>query len=282
MVSSSSPCYAGRGFLAPNRATQSFRRPESVVFMARPCALAIDPKNIQGIASAILVAPRGRRPRALAWNVSLMNSPAGRARHGGDWSDAVVISDDAFALAIGDVSGHGEPAFGTMEIMRASLLRGIRANADPSEILSAANSVAYSIRDGVIVTAIVAIVNRRLRTLTFANAGHPAPLMMTPTLHGFLTHAKADLPLGIWPTHSAANYVVTLPDDSLIVLYTDGITEHKRDSARGERELVEACRAAYDCPAAGLAASIARGVLQRGRGGDDAAVTALREFGYVS
>ncbi len=264
MVGSSAPCYADRGFCPQSRDANCFRRPESVVFMARVCALAN-------------VAPR--RPRPPAWNFSLTNSPAGRARRGGDWSDAVAISEDAFALTIGDVTGHGETAFGTMEIVRASVLRGIHANADPSEILSAANSVAYSIRGGVIVTAIVAIVNRRLRTLTFANAGHPAPLMMTPILHGFLTHVKADLPLGIWPTHSATSYVVTLPDDSLFVLYTDGITEHKRDSVRGERELVAACRAAYDWPAPDLAASIARRVFHSGRGHDDAAVTALRQFG---
>ncbi len=113
--------------------------------MARVCALAN-------------VAPH--RPRAPAWNFSLTNSPAGPARRGGDWSDAVAISEDAFALTIGDVTGHGETAFGTMEIVRASVLRGIHANADPSEILSAANSVAYSIRGGVIVTAIVAIARR--------------------------------------------------------------------------------------------------------------------------
>jgi len=248
--------------------------------MAHVCALAIDPKATKLLRSG-LNGPV-RPGRGIAWDVSFMNSPAGRASRGGDWSDAVVISDDAFALAIGDVSGHGEPAFETMKIMRASLLRGIHANDGPAEILSAANSVAYSIRDGVIVTAIVAIVNRRLRTLTFANAGHPAPLMMTPTLHGFLTHAIADVPLGIWPTHNAASYVVALPEDSLIVLYTDGITEHERDAVRGERELVEACRATYDGSAPDLAASIARHVFQRGRGHDDAAVTTLREFGRVS
>jgi serine phosphatase RsbU (regulator of sigma subunit) len=241
--------------------------------MAHVCALAMDPKDIELLGPELNGTVETGRGVASAWNFSLINSPAGHACRGGDWSDAVAISDDAFALTIGDVTGHGEPAFGTMEIVRASMLR------DPSEILAAANSVAYSIRGGVVVTAIVAIVNRRLRTLTFANAGHPAPLMMTPILHGFLTHVKADLPLGISPTYSATNYVVTLPDDSLFVLYTDGITEHNRDSVRGEGELVAACRAAYDWPAPDLAASIARRVFYSGRGRDDAAVTALREFG---
>jgi serine phosphatase RsbU (regulator of sigma subunit) len=165
-----------------------------------------------------------------------------------------------------------------MEIMRAAVLSNIDENAQPSEVLSVANTVAYSRRSGLIVTAIVAILNRRRRTLTFANAGHPAPLIMTPSLHGFLAQDVGDLPLGIFPKHRAADYVVALPTDALIVLYTDGVTEHERDILRGERALVEACRAAYDGHVPDLATAIAEHVFQECRGHDDAAVTALREL----
>ncbi len=212
------------------------------------------------------------------WNVSFLNSPAGSARCGGDWCDAFTISDDVVGLTIGDVCGHGESAAETMEIVRSTVLLRMYENPDPARVLSIANAVAYSRRDGgVIVTAIVAMFNRRLRTLTFANAGHPPPLVITPYRHAFLAQAVGDLPLGIFPTHRAADYAVALPLDSLIVLYTDGITEHNRDVVRGEGELVEACRAAYDCPAPNLASVIAQRVFEGGRGHDDAAVTALRE-----
>ncbi len=215
-------------------------------------------------------------PASIGWNVSLLNSPAGSARYGGDWCEALAISDDVMALTIGDVSGHGEPAAETMEIMRAAVLSNILGNLDPSKVLSVANTVAYLRRSGVIVTAIVAVLNRRLRTLTFANAGHPPPLMMTSSLHGFLTKSVGDLPLGVFLTHSATNYVVALPADALIVLYTDGVTEHERDLLRGERELAEACRAVYDCRVSEIASAIAEHVFQKYRGHDDAAVAALR------
>lgn len=217
-------------------------------------------------------------PDSLAWNVSLWNSPAGNGRYGGDWSDVLVISEDSIALTIGDVSGHGESAAQTMEIMRAAVLSSLLENPLPSEVLSVANTVAYSRNGGIIATAIVAILNRRLRTFTFANAGHPPPLMMTSRLHGFLADGVGDLPLGIFPRHRAADCVVALPADAMIVLYTDGITEHERNLARGERELVEACRAAYDGSATDLASAIAEHVFQKCRGHDDAAVTALREL----
>jgi serine phosphatase RsbU (regulator of sigma subunit) len=211
------------------------------------------------------------------WNVSLLNSPAGSARHGGDWCEALAISEDAIALTIGDVTGHGEPAAETMDIMRATVLSSILENPHPSKVLSAANTVAYSRDSGVIVTAIVAVLNWRLRTLTFANAGHPPPFVMTSSLHGFLTHGVGDLPLGAFPKHHAADYAVALPADALIVLYTDGVTEHERDLLRGERELAEACRAVYDTRVPDLASAIAERVFQRSRGHDDAAVAALRE-----
>jgi serine phosphatase RsbU (regulator of sigma subunit) len=207
-----------------------------------------------------------------------LNSPAGNARYGGDWCDALALSEDAIALTIGDVSGHGESAAETMEIVRAAVLSSIQKNPHPSEVLSVANAVAYSRRRDLIVTAIVAVLNWRLRTFTFANAGHPAPLMMTPSLHGFLAPTVGDLPLGVFPKHRAADYVVALPAGALIVLYTDGVIEHERDLLRGERDLVEACRALYDVPAPDLATAIAEHVFQNCRGHDDAAVTALREL----
>jgi serine phosphatase RsbU (regulator of sigma subunit) len=210
--------------------------------------------------------------------MSFLNSPAGGARRGGDWCDAFAISDDRVGLTIGDVSGHGEAAAETMEILRTTVLLRMYANPDPAKVLAFANTIAYSRRDGgVIVTAIVAVLNRRLRTLTFANAGHPPPLVITPYRHAFLAQSVGDLPLGIFPTHRSADYAIALPIDSLIVLYTDGITEHNRDVVRGEGELVEACRAAYDRPVPNLANVIAERIFEGGRGHDDAAVTALRE-----
>jgi serine phosphatase RsbU (regulator of sigma subunit) len=216
-------------------------------------------------------------PNSLKRDVSLLNSPAGSARRGGDWCEALAISEDSIALTIGDVSGHGESAAETMEIVREAVLSGILENLRPSNVLSVANTVAYSQLRGIIVTAIVAVVNRRLHTLTFANAGHPPPLMMTPGRHGFLTRAVGDLPLGVFAKQHAAEYVVKLHADALIVLYTDGVTEHERDLLRGERELVEACRAAYECREPDLARVIAEHVFQNNRGHDDAAVIAMLE-----
>ncbi|HVA28606.1 MAG TPA: PP2C family protein-serine/threonine phosphatase, partial [Candidatus Baltobacteraceae bacterium] len=215
------------------------------------------------------------------WRTTLFSAPAGGVRVGGDWCDAFPISQDADAVTIGDVAGHGQGVAETMRLVRASVLTSLRDGAGPSQVLSAANAVTFRAYGGeTIATAVVGVLNRRLRTLTFANAGHPAPLMMTASRHGFLADAVGDLPLGIFANHRAADYVVAVPADALIILYTDGITEHDRDILRGEGELVDACRIAYDLCAPDAASAVARRVFQNVRGHDDAAVVALRAMPF--
>ena len=201
---------------------------------------------------------------------------AGRARAGGDWCDAIEIADDTIAFTVGDVSGHGTAVAGTMAAVRASVLRGIRNFRVPSEVLSLANTVAFNDGDGTIVTAIVAFLNRRRRTLTFANAGHPPPLLVTREGQAFLKHPPADLPLGIFDKHYAADYFIAVPSEAMLVFYTDGITEHDRDPIRGEIELVEAALGAFERPEVDAAQGIARKLLGKALLLDDAATMVVR------
>jgi serine phosphatase RsbU (regulator of sigma subunit) len=217
------------------------------------------------------------RPRiADQAGISTFSSPADGARAGGDWAEVIALSDSRIVLTVGDVSGHGMSVAATMAVMRRSVLHAIRAERAPSDVLSIANGVAGNVGDGVLVTAIVALIDQRRRTLTFSNAGHPPPLLLTRNEHAFLAHPPADLPLGVFPQLSAATYVVAFPADALLVLYTDGVTEHEADPIAGEVDLVEAARAAYSAPGRNLARTIAERVFATRRGNDDAVTLALR------
>jgi serine phosphatase RsbU (regulator of sigma subunit) len=210
--------------------------------------------------------------------MTVWNSPSGAAQSGGDWCEAFAVSEHVTGLTIGDVSGHGETVAGAMVAMRAAALRAIREIRIPSDVLAIVNDAActYDDGDGVIATAIVAILDRRLGTLTFANGGHPPPLVLTADGHAFLHSAPADLPLGIFPSYRAADYIIALPADALVVFYTDGITEHQRDPIRGEAELVAAARVVHGLPQINAARAIARRVFRNARGDDDAAALGLR------
>ena len=110
---------------------------------------------------------------ALNLNFTVWRRSAGSARASGDWYDAVAISEDTIAFTAGDLSGHGDAVAGVMAVMQASILRGIQDIRVPSEVLSLANGAAFNDGAGTIVTAFVAFLNSRQRTLTFANAGPP-------------------------------------------------------------------------------------------------------------
>jgi serine phosphatase RsbU (regulator of sigma subunit) len=208
--------------------------------------------------------------------IARWSSPAGNARSGGDWCDALRLSADALVLTVGDVSGHGEAASGTMHVVRSAIVKAIREGRNPSETLCIANDLAYSRAGGVIVTAIVGVMDLRKRTFVYANAGHPPPILLFEREDRFLKRARADLPLGIFRHHHCTDRAENLVDDSLLVLYTDGITEHARDLLLGELELIESSRRAYDDLGGETARDIAGRVLGDLRGGDDAAVLTVR------
>lgn len=210
------------------------------------------------------------------WNVNLLNSPANGARCGGDWCDAFALGPDHVAISIGDVSGHGEAVAEAMDVVRSAVAGSIYEGFTPSTTLCTANTAAHDWGDGTIATATVGTFNRRLHTLTFSNAGHPPPLIVTATGEGFLSPPVGDLPLGIFRKYRSADYVVAVPEGALIVFYTDGVVEHRRDILRGERELVEICRDVRGLAVPDAAAEIAHRIFKKGRGHDDAAIVTLR------
>ena len=208
-------------------------------------------------------------------NVTIWSSGADGALAGGDWCDVITVSEEAIAFTVGDVAGHGAEVADTMAAIRAAVVQAMSEIHDPADVLAIANTVAFGHGEGVIVTAIVAFLDTRFQTLTFANAGHPPPLLLTSEGHAYLEHPPSDLPLGIFPEHQAANYVVAIPADALVVFYTDGITEHERDPIRGEAQLSAAARHVYEWPEFDDARAIAQTVLHACRGDDDAAAMVL-------
>jgi serine phosphatase RsbU (regulator of sigma subunit) len=214
--------------------------------------------------------------KAFETEVTRWVSPAGSAQAGGDWCEVLALSDDVIALTVGDVAGHGESVCPIMDFIRSSVVAALPETPSPSQVLSMANALACSRDGGIIVTAIAAILDCRLRTLTIANAGHPSPLIVTSNRDAFLAPTPGDLALGIYRNHRVDERIVALPDDALIALYTDGITEHNRDALTGEQELAQACRLVYDRRDPNAAHVISERVLRNGRGNDDAAVLAVR------
>ncbi len=174
--------------------------------------------------------------------LSAVYEPAGaEALVGGDWFDAFRLPDGRVVLSVGDVIGSGLPAAVTMAGVRQAIRGAAHVYPDPTTILDAADHALRSEQPDRIVTAFVGVLDPLTLSMDFASAGHPSPLVRRPD--GTIDELSAvQLPLGLRDNHAEhdGNATVVLGAGSLIIFYTDGLTEATRDPIEGERRLREA------------------------------------------
>ena len=175
-----------------------------------------------------------RMPDIYGVRISSAYSPAtGGSDIGGDWYDAFPLTSDLLALSVGDVAGSGLLAATIMGGARQAIRTAARENADPAHVLRVTNRTLCA--DGWLASAFYAVLDLRSRTMRFANAGHPPPLICSG---GEAVPLECDgLLLGVDEHASYAVCSAALPADGLLVLYTDGLIEGERDVIGGLEKL---------------------------------------------
>jgi serine phosphatase RsbU (regulator of sigma subunit) len=201
--------------------------------------------------------------------------PIAGAVQGGDWCEAFAVSDDLLGLSIGDISGHGDGAHAAMSAVREAIRDAARAGLDPAQTLAAANAFLRRYDANAYATAVFGLLSVRRHRFTFANAGHPAPLLTGFFGAAYLEFQSADLPLGVDRNLSLDVHRVDVPPASLLVLYTDGVTEHERKPLQGAAQLREAALFAYNFAALPTADVIGKQMFLTGPNLDDAAILAV-------
>lgn len=191
---------------------------------------------------------------------------------GGDWCEAFVVGDGVIALSIGDVCGHGKAKYPAMIAIRKAIHDGSRRGLDPSHALAEAHRFLRAHDPDEYATAFLAYLHVDQRRLDFANAGHPPALLCTPDRAVYLEYAEYDLPLGIEATHVPMFRSIELPEASMLVLYSDGVTEHDRKPLHGEAELRDAALFAYNFAAVPTAGVIEKHMQLGGANHDDVAI----------
>jgi serine phosphatase RsbU (regulator of sigma subunit) len=162
--------------------------------------------------------------------VAVRYLPAEQAsRVGGDWYLATAADDGTVVLAVGDVAGHGMHAAATMAQLRHALATMVvTTTTDPADLLSHLNRLLSAKRATAgLATAVVARFDPSAMTLTWALAGHPAPLH---TRRGVTTHLDEphSTMLGVIRDPHYRNATVVLEADDLLLFFTDGLIEHRR------------------------------------------------------
>lgn len=146
---------------------------------------------------------------------------------GGDWYDVINDDDGTFTVVVGDVVGRGVKAAAVMAAMRYATHAVAGQSTEPGGILRAVNQLEH-IR-GDFVTMLCGNVDPVARTICFASAGHPAPLLISPEETRFLRVSPGP-PIGFLDDPTFPVKRTTLPHGCVVVLFTDGLYERRGES----------------------------------------------------
>jgi len=167
---------------------------------------------------------------------------------GGDWYDVLNLPDGSVGLAVGDVVGHDLRAAAPMGQLRGVLRSYAWDGGPPGSVLDRCEQLVQGLEMAAMATAVYAriepIAGSDDRLLRYANAGHPAPLSLGPDgrLRRLDEHTSpmigAVRSLGrAGPGRTEA--VLRCPPGSILLLYTDGLTDIAGEDADERTELLE-------------------------------------------
>jgi sigma-B regulation protein RsbU (phosphoserine phosphatase) len=144
---------------------------------------------------------------------------------GGDYFDFIPIDEHRLAFCLGDVTGKGLPASLLMANLQATLRGQTLTTGSPKTCLERSNQLLYqSTSPEKFATLFYAILDLRNHQIHYSNAGHDNPYLYSG--HAATRRLKiGGIPLGMLPDFSFEQESVPLEDDSLLVVYSDGVTE---------------------------------------------------------
>ena len=165
---------------------------------------------------------------------------------GGDLYD-FIIEGDELSFIIGDVAGKGVPASLYMAVTR-TLFRNLAGNyQSAANIMREMNHAIASTNDSLVfVTAFIGILDLRTHHLTYCNAAHNAPALITADGDCKLLEVETNLPIGVEDHYRYEEQQIVFPENTAMLLYTDGLTEAMYKGKDGNRKLFGEDRMLHD------------------------------------
>ncbi len=196
---------------------------------------------------------------------------------GGDWFDAIQV-DEGLVLVVGDVQGHDVQAATLMGQLRTVVRASASEGHSPAGVLARTADYLDRLHSDLLATALIVHVDVRARLLTVACAGHLPPAVLTSTTSGTAVRevtVETGPPLGIG--HGWDERSTQLSEDSVLLLYTDGLVETRTwDIDEGVRRLHALLAALPAGARPGVVLDAALELIPAGNRGDDVAVLAAR------
>ncbi|MPQ96977.1 SpoIIE family protein phosphatase [Modestobacter sp. I12A-02628] len=196
---------------------------------------------------------------------------------GGDWYDAVPLGGGRLALVIGDAVGSGVPAVGAMGRLRGAVRASAQRDPEPAGVVAALDAFAAGTGDVDGASVFYGLLDAATGRLSYAAAGHPAPIVVHRDGASSTLDVEPRPPLGTVPGVTATVGACVLEPGETLVLFSDGaLSALTGGPAEGIRLLAEASHRAVvaleadpDTDIAGTVAEMLRGRFDRP---DDVAV----------
>lgn len=179
---------------------------------------------------------------------------ATEAEVGGDWYDVIAIDSGRVGLVMGDIAGKGLAAASMVGRLRSAMRAYALEGHPPAEVVSRLNQLVWSeLEDSQMATLVYLEIDPGTGDITWVNAGHPPPLVLSRDGPAFLDGPRS-VPLGVMPFPTFEIGTAVLAGDSTLLLYTDGLVERPgelldhgfdrlatavADSGRGAEELCD-------------------------------------------
>jgi len=151
---------------------------------------------------------------------------------GGDYFDFIDVDDRTKGVVVADVSGKGVPGSLVMTMIRTALRMEARGNRSASDVMSKMNSfVTEDMRKGMFVTMFYVVLDSINRAVSYASAGHNPMILYRGGQDATYFLKPKGIPVGINASDqdlfrkTISVEKLTLRQDDMLVIYTDGITE---------------------------------------------------------
>jgi sigma-B regulation protein RsbU (phosphoserine phosphatase) len=134
------------------------------------------------------------------------------------------------------------PAALYMTVTRTLIRAVAHGRHSPAEVLQRVNNLLVSdAQNGMFITVFYAILDLKSGRLTFANAGHNRPLVMTRCDGSVEMLPKGGMALAVLEDIDLEDHVLHLDEGDTLLCYTDGVTEafSPNEEAFGDERLLQ-------------------------------------------
>jgi len=145
---------------------------------------------------------------------------------GGDFYDVFDLGNNKIGVLIGDVADKGVPSAIFMARAHALIIAEADNSTSPGEVLRKVNTHITRLEKSTqFVTALYGVLDTTSNEFSYARAGHEPPLLLESNNTVQRLPYKPGMALGLWENIALDENSLTLPKGSLLVMYTDGMTD---------------------------------------------------------